>query len=303
VPELHLDAAVQRPALGRLVGGGGLRGAAPVAVDRGGRQVEGVPDRQRDAVRPGLRERDVGAVDAFRPARERHVVRVPDELHRHVPLVPEVVQRLADLTDELLLDAHGRVVEVQRRDQVPHPRAVVVPLAVPELADRLHPADLDPLDLLGDDDLREADLLPDLVVPDLDLDAPVQRAPLGGGVRGDRLAVAGPLEGDRLRRETESGLEELRGLADALPGEPRVDPGEGARQRLVVGVPHQVEPHVLQVLHAAQDAPEPLHGAGRNLRDAGRVSDRRNHAGELGDLDVVRDHLPLLQPVAEFGVE
>jgi hypothetical protein len=43
--------------------------------------------------------------------------------------------------------------------------------------------------------------------------------------------------------------------------------------------------------------------AGRNLRDAGRVSDRRNHAGELGDLDVVRDHLPLLQPVAEFGVE
>jgi hypothetical protein len=84
---------------------------------------------------------------------------------------------------------------------------------------------------------------------------------------------------------------------------PTRDPGEGARQRLVVGVPHQVEPHVLQVLHAAQDAPEPLHGAGRNLRDAGRVSDRRNHAGELGDLDVVRDHLPLLQPVAEFGVE
>src|SRR3989449_208453 len=62
VPELHLDATIQRPPLHRLVGGERLRGAATVAVDRRGRHLEGVLHGQRDAARsrPGERPRGSG---------------------------------------------------------------------------------------------------------------------------------------------------------------------------------------------------------------------------------------------------
>jgi hypothetical protein len=233
-----------------------------------------------------------------------HVVGVTDELDGHVLLVAQVVERLGDLLDELSGHAHGLVAEVERRHQVPDPRPVRVPLAVAQLAHRLHPAHLDALDLLGDDDLLEPHLAVQLVVPDLDLHAAVLRPSPGRGVAGDRLGVARPLEGDGLRRQRQRRLQELRHLAGPLAGEARVvpvDPGQARRERLVVGVAHEVQPHVGQVAHAVEDAPQAFDAARRDVGDAGLEADRRHHVAELHDLRLGAHHLALFEPVPGIG--
>ena len=65
VPELDLDAAIQRAALRRRVRAERPRRAAAVAVDGGGRQTQLFLHGQRDAARLRARERHVIAVDAL----------------------------------------------------------------------------------------------------------------------------------------------------------------------------------------------------------------------------------------------
>jgi hypothetical protein len=145
-----------------------------------------------------------------------------------------------------------------------------------------------------------------LVVPDFDLHTSVQGSSLGRGIRCDRLGGAGPFEGDGLRRQRQRRLDELGHLSGAFPGEPgvvAVDPGQRVRQRLVVGVAHQVQSHVLEVPHAPENALELQDRARGNVRDSGLEPDRRNDVPELDRLHGVGKHLALLQPVPGCPVE
>ena len=237
--------------------------------------------RQRDAVRSRLGQRQVVPVDARGPAGQRHVIRVTDEPDPHVLLVAQVVDCLTDLPGELLGQAGGVVLVAQRGHQVPDARAARVALQVAHLADRLDAADLDLLEVRGDEHLLLAQAFPRLVVPDLDLDAPIERPAIGGRVAGDRPRVAGPFERYRLRRQPERELEELGHLAGALARQPRIvaiDLREPLRQRLRVGVTHEMHAHVPAVAHAVEYLAEALDVAARNVRHAGLEAYRRHDA-------------------------
>ena len=239
-------------------------------------------------------------------AGQRHVVGVADEADPHVLLVAQVVERLPDLPGELLGQSGGLVLVAQRRDQVPDARAARVALLIAHLADRLDAADLDPLDVLGDEHLLLAQAFLRLVVPDLDLDAPVQGPAIRGRVAGDRPRVAGPFERDRLGRQPERDLEELRHLAGALAREARVvaiDAREPVGERLRVGVTDEVQTHVPAVAHAVEDLAEPLDVAARDVRDAGLEADRRHDVRELDGLELLARDLLRLEPVAGLALE
>ena len=306
VPEFHLDAPVQRPALQAVIGRQRLRRAAAVTVEHAARQAERVLDRQPRAQRPGAGIRKMIAVNARRPAGQRRIVGEADQLHGDVLLVAQVVQRLRHGSGELSRDPHHLFVPAQRRDQVAHPGAPRVAFLVAQLADRFHATDLDPLDVLCDQHLLAGDGVAHLVVPDLHLDAPVLRAAGGAGVAGDRPRVAGPFEGDGFRRQAQRHLEEFGHLAGALarqPGVIAVDPRQRRRQRLVVGMPDQVQAHVAAVLHAVQHPPQGLDVARRDVRHAGLEADRRHHVRQLHRLDFFRRHLAQFEPVAGLGAQ
>ena len=95
VPELDLDAAVQRAALRRLVRAERPRRAAAVAVD-GRRRRDSSASCTASATRRAraFESADVVAVDALVALGQRRVVGVADELHEHVLLVAQVAQRL-----------------------------------------------------------------------------------------------------------------------------------------------------------------------------------------------------------------
>jgi hypothetical protein len=121
-----------------------------------------------------------------------------------------------------------------------------------------------------------------------------------------RARVARPLVGDRLRRQAQRDLEELRHLAGALArqaGVVAVDPRERLGQRLGVGVADQVEADVAPVPHAFEHGAQPLDVVGWNLGDAGFEADRRYHVAELDGLELLGDDLAGFDPVAGLGAE
>ncbi len=213
-------------------------------------------------------------------------------------------ERLPDLLDEGFGDRRGVVLVPQRSDEVPDARPSLPAFLVPHLAHGLHPADLDPLDVVRDDDLLFLAGCPDLVVPDFHLDAAIERAALFGVVRGDRLLVADPLVGDRLGRQPEHLLEILGHLAGALARQAHVVP-ELLRQRsgepLRVRVADEVDADVPAVPHAFENPGEPLDVVGRNLHHAGFEADRRDDVPQLDGFELLRDHLPGLQPIAPLA--
>ncbi len=283
-----------------------MRASAAVACDRRGGQSQGVLHRQCDAERPGLRQRQVVSVDALVAAGQRRVVGVADETDRHVLFVPQVVERLHDLFGEVFGDGRGLVHVPQGHDEVLDARPPRVAFLVVQLADGLRPADFDALDVVGDDDLLVLEIAPDFVVPDLDLDATIERPALFGQVRGDRLRLAGPLVGDGFGRKAERILEVLGHLAGTFPGEARVvpeDAHQGVGQRLRVRVPDEVDADVLTVPHPLEDLGELVDVLGRNIRHAGFETDRRYDVLELDGLELFSGDLLHLQPVAALAVE
>jgi hypothetical protein len=255
---------------------------------------------------PRLRQRQVVAVDALGAAGERRVVGVADEPHGDVLPVPQVEERLADLPGELFGDGSGLVFVAQRHHEVLDARPPLMPFPVAQLADGLHAADLDALDVGGDDDLFVPEGVPHLVVPDLHLDAAIERPALFGLVRGDRLCIAGPLVGDRLGRQSQRRLEVLGHLAGALPGEALIvteDPGQLRGETLRVGVPDEVNADVSAVAHALEDPGEQVDVAGRDLRHTRFEADRRNDVLQLDGVEFLADHLLDLQTIAPFAVE
>src|SRR5262249_11506371 len=152
----------------------------------------------------------------------------------------------------------------------------------------LHPADLDALDVIGNDDLFVLEGVPNLVVPDLHLDATVERPALFVQIRGDRLRVAGPLVGDAFGRQPERRLEVLGDFAGTLPGESRIVPEDADQrvgERLRVRVPDEMEANVLAGPHAVEDLGERVDVAGRNLRHTRLEVDRRDDVLQLDGLE------------------
>ncbi len=248
----------------------------------------------------------MGSVNALVAAGQRRVVGVADEPDRHVLLVPQVVERLPDLFDEVFGNGSGLVLVPQWHDEVPDARPPRMAFPVSQLADGLHPADLDALDVIGDDDFFVPEGVPDLVVPDLHLDATVERPALFGQVRGNRLRVAGPLVGDGFGRQPERRLEVLGHLAGTLPGEARIVPEDAHQrvgERLRVRVPDEVDADVSAVPHALEDPGELVDVVGRNLRHTRFEPDRRNDILQLDGLEFLADDLPDLQPIAPLAVE
>ena len=192
VPEFDLDAAIQCPALDRCVRSQRPRGALAVAQDGVSRQTELVLDRQGDTTGACLRETDVVTVDARHPAGKRCIVGVSDEFHDDVLFLGKIREAPAHLLDEVCSDIDARFIELERCDQVLHPRALRVPFDVAQLAHRFHATDLDALDLVRHQEFLERDTITDLVVPDLHLDAAIQRAPFCCQVGRDGIRVAGP---------------------------------------------------------------------------------------------------------------
>ena len=306
VPELDLDAAVQGSPLRRLVGSDRLRVAAAIALDGRRRKVECILDGERDAVSARSRQGEVVSVDALVATRQRHVVGVPDETDRQVAPVAEIVERLPDLGRECLGYGGRLVVMAQRHDEVAYARPAGVPLQVAHLADRLHAADLDAPDVLGDDDLLVAHRGADLVVPDLDFHAAVEGPSLVACIRRDRLRVACPLVRDGFRRQVEHRLEILRDLACALAREARVvleHARERRRQRLRVGMADEVHAQVPAVAHAVEDRAEGGDVFGRDLGHAGLEPDRRDDVPQLDGLELLAFDLADFQPVAALLVE
>src|SRR5690606_9655830 len=123
--------------------------------------------------------------------------------------VAHVRERLADLCDELVSDLDRLLVVMERRDQVLYARPAILPVDVAQPAYRLHPTHLDAPPLLRDDEFLDVDRIGNLVVPDLDLDAPIARPAFGGVVWRDGSGVAVPLVRHRLRGEIERALQEL----------------------------------------------------------------------------------------------
>jgi hypothetical protein len=262
--------------------------------------------RQRDAERPGLRQRQLVSVDALVALGQRPIVGVADEPDRHTLFVPEVREGLLDLPGEFLGDGGGLVLVPQRYDDVLDTCTARLTLFVTQLTEGLHSANLDALDVVGDDDLLVLECTLDFVVPDLHLDATILRSALFVRVRGHRLRVADPLVGDPLRRQREHLLEVLGDLSGPLARQARVVPEDArqrARERLRIRVSDEMEAHVLAVPHALEDRVELVDVARRNLRDARFEVDRRDDVLQLDGLELLDGDLLDRQLVAVLAVE
>ena len=190
---------------------------------------------------------------------------------------------------------------MQRRDEILDTCTFRMTFHIAQLANRLHAADLDALDLLRHEEFLERDLFGDLVVPDLDLDAAVQRAACLGLVARNRVGIAGPFIRDSLGRQRQRGLEVLGHLAGALarqPGVVAVDFDEPRRQRSAVGMADEVQAHVEAVLHAFENLGQRLDRRVRDVGNARFEADRRYEVGELDRFDLVLERLAQLDAIA-----
>ena len=88
-------------------------------------------------------------VKALIAAGQRRVVRVADEPDRHALLVPQVVERLLDLFGESVGNGNVLVLVPQWHDEVLDARPRRLAFLVSHLADVLHSADLDALEVIG----------------------------------------------------------------------------------------------------------------------------------------------------------
>ena len=198
----------------------------------------------------------MGAVDARVAPGQRRVVGVADELDGHVLLVAQVVQDSQQLLPVLRRHRQTVLFVVERRNQVLHPRALRVARLVADPAHLLDAADLDAFDVLLHRHLLGDQLLVNLVVPDLDFHAAVPGTPRLRRVGGDGRTLAHAFVGDRLGRERERLLEELRRHAGALARQAGVVsklPLELAHELHVVGVAHEVQANVFAALHVGED--------------------------------------------------
>ena len=132
------------------------------------------------------------AIDALGATGQRQRVGIADELDDDVLLVREVLQAFADLFHELPWYVDSLRVKVQRRDQVLDPRATRVAFDIAQLAHGFHAADFDGLDFVLDQHFFQGRFLAHFVVPDLNLDAAIERAPGSRLVRCGRLSIALP---------------------------------------------------------------------------------------------------------------
>ena len=135
------------------------------------------------------------AIDALGATGQRQRVGIADELDDDVLLVRAGSARPSRTCST---NFPGHVdsfrVKVQRRDQVLNPRATRVAFDVAQLAHGFHAADFDGLDFVLDEHFFQGRFLAHFVVPDLNLDAAIERAPGCGQVRSARLSIALPIE-------------------------------------------------------------------------------------------------------------
>ncbi len=80
-----------------------------------------------------------------------------------------------------------------------------------------------------------------------------------------------------------------------------VDRDQPWRQRLVIGVPDQVQAHVEAVLHALEDVCERGDRGRRNIGDTGLEANRLNEVRKFDGFERVRECLADLQRVADVG--
>ena len=187
-----------------------------------------------------------------------------------------------------------------------YPGAPRTTLDVTQLADRFHAAHLGALDLVRDQEFLQCDLVPDFVVPDLDLDTPVKGSSLLCGIRGDRNVVTGPLVGNRLRRQRECCLNMLGDLSGTLPRQSRVvtvDFYERIRQGTIVRVPDKVQANVFAVPHPPENAAQRLDRRLRNIGHTGREANRRHEIPELDGFKFISQHFARFNDVADFRAE
>ena len=305
MPELHLDAPVHGAPAIAVVGGDRIGSALAVDNHRRGRQLQDILHRQRGApgARPGQAE--VTAVNTFLAPAERGIVGKTDKLHGHILLAGQIRQRLADLLVELRRNAHGLVVDMQRGDQVADARALRMAFLVAQLAHRLHPADLDAVGLPGNDHFLLDQLLAHLVVPHLDFDAPVLRAPRFAGIARHRSRLAQAFIGNRFRRQTQPLLEIFRHRPGALARQRlvvTVGLADRALQGQVVGMPDEVQTDIGAVLHAPQDVAQPRKIVLRYACLAGAETNRRHDILELDGLHVPGRQFAHFQDVAGFCI-
>ena len=192
------------------------------------------------------------------------------------------------------------LVVMQGSDQVSYPGAMGVAFLVAQFADGLGAADLDAVDLAGDDHFLLDRLLADFVVPDLHLHPPVAGPPLLGRVAGDRLAVAHPFVGDGLGRKPQRALEIFGDGARPLPRQPdvvAVPRYQVAPERQGVGVADEVETHVVAAAHAVEHAAKQLEIVFGDLRLSQGEEDRRDQVVELDRFHHLLDDLALFGAV------
>ncbi len=306
VPELDLDAPVQGAASGRVVRCQRLLGATSVTQQHRRRQLECVLDRQRGTSRASPRQAHMVAVDACRATGERDAIGIADELDDDVFLVGEIPQAFGNLFNELFGHLDGVGLEVQRCNQVLDPGAARVAVDIAQLAHRFHAADLDRLYLVLDQHFLERRLLANLVIPDLDLHAAIERAALFVRVGRGGLGVALPRIGHALGRQRERRLHVLGDLARAFARQAHVvavDFHEPRRQPLAVGVADEVQAQVHAIAHARENLAERLDRRLGNLGHAGLEVDRRHEPGQLDRFETVLEALAQLDRIAEFGVD
>ena len=160
---------------------------------------------------------------------------------------------------------------VQRRHEVLHARTLRMALDVAKFANRLHAAHLDAFDLVRHKEFLERDFFPGLVVPDFNVDAPVQRPPRFRLVASHGHRYRRPIRRTRLRAAAPARSEIFRNFAGSFArqsGIVAIDLDQSRRQRLIVRVPDQVQAHVQPVLHAFEDGAERFDGRRRYRRNA-----------------------------------
>jgi hypothetical protein len=149
IPEFDLDATVQRPSLLGVVGGNRLCDTATFAFYCRGRQSQCFLYGQCNAVGHCFRQRQVVSVYALFPLAQRCIVGVAQKPDRHSVLAPQVVERPPDLRCKSFGNRNGLFFVLQWRDEVPDACAGCLAFPESQLADGLHPADLDALDVIG----------------------------------------------------------------------------------------------------------------------------------------------------------